>query len=646
MPSVSCLKYLNSFNFSSNPFFLNKTDWKNTQLIDEIKKSCLSRYHVISQSRFFPFKINYIKIFITTAKKTYFFVKDILNKGKTYFFSKEKDSLFHQQSKKVIDSELTLTGEVKPVETKINSSSFLQTVFEKGLLKRRSSAVASPLHRSNSVINASFVALNYGFIPWKISQNLSNPSLVSTLRTATVMQNVVSTCFNQILDKQTLEKYDLVLQGDTVDHYLFQGTTLLISKSVHLLADHQFSPSLHFAVAFLSTFPPLQNAMRRSCLGKQLSQRSHHLLNQTHQLAKKPLTSLFKKSLVFYLQRSGTRHANHLYNYSKSRIESQIEEIQESPFFSDFSDFLNLIQSKNIDSGKKFKTALSTKNQIFKLDQLQKSFLGEGKVASFAKTLLSYHVVEPVAKKIPVFIDNVADALAEKTLHLTTSYAKKCFEVYFCNRSLVMTMKKHPLLGSLALVANGGINQDFQELLIRVSGAGIMILTDSAFWPTAFIYSAKAVNYGVKLRAKYIENKRLPQDFAVSLPQKRFLLPFTKASSFQYKNQTALIRSLSVFRAFSFLEKTHFNLRKLSIKELAVLAFLNHLSQKFKSLNLAPLKKDFLQKNQTRSKALAVSPLTRLSPVKTPPKSFFNSFNLDIFNSSLLGEGNSDFFPM
>jgi hypothetical protein len=428
------------------------------------------------------FKANLIDSFLNTTHKVYLHIQK--------FFSYIKIPLLGKSIQFVAD--LIWPYQKKEETTEDRKNSIFGAILQRGLKLSQESAlsISPPVNTSPSLqisapITAMMCVINHGIIPYQLAQNYSNQSLVTTVRTAVFTQNLMISCCNNALDKETLKKYDLIPEGDSLDHYLFQGTIILVSKGINLLTPGNTHQSLHFAIALLGTFPPLQNAAKRSYWGNQVSQKSHQLIDHSRQLAKKPLVFVFKKAIRSYLQHSGVSLVNKYSNTVKNEIKYLLPETSSL------------------------------------------SYLFGGRLESIAQEMVDHHISNPIIEKIPALIDKVADTLAGVAIDQAVLYTRRSFEVYFCNQALSLALKTHPVLASMTLIAEGGIKQNLRELLLRVSGVGVMLLTGSTFWPMLIIHVPQMVDYTVTLRGNYLKKQGVIQDPIIEVIKKFMIMSFT-----------------------------------------------------------------------------------------------------------------------
>lgn len=387
---------------------------------------------------------------------------------------------------------------------------FFELSLEKGLelAKKDEGALVVNDHieiKNHSLTVTTSCLLFYTIIPYEISANFSQHSLLSVHITAFVAQRIAKSYFNFALDEEELKKYDLISQGDSLDQYTFTGISLLACQGLNLLAPQEAFQAVQFTAAFVSTFPPLQNAFKRSSLGNHLSQKSHELYNQTHHLAKKQLTSFFKKIII--------KPYNLNPSISKAPTEEQIDFCFDYMHQQSKKSLIFLLKKLFIYN---FASSLKQKGQKLLQQNRLIASVSKGRIKkSFVDNLIEIHVKQPLVRKVSSSVDEIAEVFAEVTLEKGIGIAKGAFYIYNCEKIAKIATSFflfYPPLAVLSFVAQGGTSQSFQELSLRVSTSSLIILTCSNSWSWFLIRSLQVGEYGFKLRKLYIKNQGITQD--------------------------------------------------------------------------------------------------------------------------------------
>jgi hypothetical protein len=328
-------------------------------------------------------------------------------------------------------------------------------------------------------------------LSWQLATLPENRGLIGVTLNANRIQTLLRGCFYKALDKEFLKRHHFNFLMDPLDRSLYDIFVVSVCSTVQSIG--AASQPLYFTAALLGTLPPVQHAVMNSRLGK-------NVRCQVRSMAKKPLVFGIKwliKSDRF--KNFALSLADDLGNRGGLLIQEKF-----SPEFS--AEFSPEFSSHQMNSPNQL-------NQLTVIEMVHKIA-----TSPLGRALTDEHLVEPMADAISTVIDQAADGVAEMVVNKTVSMARQSFELYFVNKALIQTLiNGHPLLAGLGLLANGGSNQSLQELVLRVSGAAVMISTGSTFLPMVIIHAPPLIEYAARIRGRHLANQGILQDPAIEV---------------------------------------------------------------------------------------------------------------------------------
>lgn len=280
---------------------------------------------------------------------------------------------------------------------------------------------------------------------------------VSLQAEAEAFQPDMNSFFGGFVDRKQLQSHGMLLNGDQIDHAIYQFGTLSVATLANEATGNVLNSQLHLVFSLIAGLPPVENAIMSLKVPQYLTQQAHELNRN--------------------VRKSG---ANFIKPYVIGFIEPQL-----------------------VSATAAAEKAFLEKFEIPAVPNL--GSFGNKLAQAVVKVQVTTPATELIAKAIDSAATKVSEVIVDVAFDMMLQIALTAIQMRRLDKSIKSNYMKNRFFGAVRIVLAGGINQPLDEFFVRNLGAGIYYKTGHSLLPRTIIYTQKILSYVAQLKAAFHE---------------------------------------------------------------------------------------------------------------------------------------------